>query len=173
VCGRPRCLHGRPFFDIAGGRARTIGNGCLRRDIARLDYYVPMIRGLARQVAVGDVHRLYIRTDICEGAADVPFGRNQKPCRDAFTTDEQTVLATRLRSFAEVVRFVHREEAAVSRRGDGVIVWVGPADLRHGDVFIGGGALTGGSGQGGTYVLKSRDDGWVFGETPSGSFWIT
>ena len=138
----------------------------------RLDYYVPLIRGLARQVTFEEVRRLYIRTDICEGAADSPFGRDQETCRDAFTADEQTVLVTRLRSFADAIRFVNAEEVETAIKR-GVVVWMGPADRRHSDVFIGGGAWTGASAQGGTYVLERRDDRWVFGGWGEGSAWIT
>jgi len=138
----------------------------------RLDYYAPLIRGLARQVSFDDVRRLFIRTDICETAADLPFGREKEVCRDAFTPDEQAALATRLGSFADRIRFVDGDDAFPATRR-GVLVWLGPMDRRHGDLLIGGGAWTGGSAQGGTYVLERREDRWVFGGWGGGSAWIT
>ena len=139
----------------------------------RLDYYVPLIRGLAREATFGDpLDLLVVRTEICATAGS--FTDAPEVCEDAFSPAERSALRKRLSWFTEHLWFVEDARAGAVRPGRGVVVWMGPHDRTADRVRIGAGMWCGGlCGEGGTYVVERRDDRWVFkGHAPGTSGWI-
>ena len=120
------------------------------------------------------IEQLIVRTEICATADDPPFLGERETCRDTFTPAERSALIERLGRFSADVGFVEGNplDARLTRRG--IVVWVGTAERRDGNLWIGGGLWRGGYGEGGTYVVKRREGRWVFeGIAPEGSSWIT
>lgn len=157
--------------------SRPAGSSVAPAGTDRLDAYTALLSYLAGG-GLGSADTLFVRTQICETAADSVAPRDER-CDDVFSADEQQELTTRLSSFGHVTFVtdygaIPAGEAPTDQAGS-VFVWVGPL-VAHGDRWWAGGGMTCGGwcGNGGTYVLVHGDQGWrVEGNAPGTGTWVS
>jgi hypothetical protein len=143
----------------------------------RLDAYTALLTYLSGMEG-GPDGTLFIRSQICETAADPSAGKDER-CDDAFSSEEQRELSDRLSSFGKIAfvadySAIPEGQAPIDHPGS-VFVWVGPLEDHGGQTWAGGGMTCGGlCGHGGTYVLMHDEQGWrVEGNAPGTSAWIS